>query len=102
MTLATASQLDIQEIEISEVKHGFVPNSQDTTAWRVRRRYCLHKGGHPQLVLVHYTRGPAIRQFVLVYLDAAHPAISFSCWRCRNRTFLAQRTYTPVSLTSNQ
>lgn len=50
-----------REIEISEVKHGFVPNSQDTTAWRVRRRYCLHKGGHPQLVLVHYTRGPAIQ-----------------------------------------
>ncbi|KAL4075107.1 hypothetical protein V8B97DRAFT_1867668 [Scleroderma yunnanense] len=48
-----------REIEISEIKFGFIPNSQDTTAWRLRRRYRLHKGGHPQLVLVHYTRGPS-------------------------------------------
>ena len=40
-----------------EVKFGFIPNSQDTTAWRVRRRYRLSKGGIPQLALVHYTRG---------------------------------------------
>ncbi|KAI6028022.1 hypothetical protein BKA83DRAFT_4237420 [Pisolithus microcarpus] len=50
-----------REMEISETKYGFVPNSQDTTAWRVRRRYRLHRGGHPQLVLVHYARGPAIQ-----------------------------------------
>ncbi|KAI5989949.1 hypothetical protein EDD15DRAFT_2282944 [Pisolithus albus] len=50
-----------KEMEISETKYGFVPNSQDTTAWRVRRRYRLHRGGHPQLVLVHYARGPAIQ-----------------------------------------
>ncbi|KAG6332927.1 hypothetical protein ID866_6160 [Astraeus odoratus] len=51
-----------REMEIAEVKYGFVPNSQDQTAWRVRRRYRLHKGGLPQLVLVHYTRGPAIHE----------------------------------------
>ncbi|KAH7885073.1 hypothetical protein F5I97DRAFT_1937372 [Phlebopus sp. FC_14] len=50
-----------REIEVAEVKYGFVPNSSDTTAWRVRRRYRLQKGGHPQLSLVHYTRGPAIQ-----------------------------------------
>ncbi|KAI6012978.1 hypothetical protein EDC04DRAFT_3121296 [Pisolithus marmoratus] len=50
-----------REMEVSETKYGFVPNSQDTTAWRLRRRYRLHRGGHPQLVLVHYTRGPAIQ-----------------------------------------
>jgi hypothetical protein len=52
----------MQELEITEIKFGFIPDSQDTTAWRVRRRYRLHKGGHPQLVLVHYTRGPQTRQ----------------------------------------
>ncbi|KAI5991702.1 hypothetical protein F5J12DRAFT_966070 [Pisolithus orientalis] len=50
-----------REMEVSEIKHGFVPNSPDTTAWRLRRRYRLHRGGHPQLVLVHYTRGPPIQ-----------------------------------------
>ncbi|KII91012.1 hypothetical protein PLICRDRAFT_28867 [Plicaturopsis crispa FD-325 SS-3] len=46
------------ELEVCETKYGFIPNSSDTNAWRVRRRYRLQKGGHPQLVLVHYTRGP--------------------------------------------
>ncbi|KAF9235672.1 hypothetical protein BU15DRAFT_51129 [Melanogaster broomeanus] len=50
-----------REIEVMEVKYGFVPNSQETAAWRVRRRYRLLKGGHPQITLVHYTRGPAIQ-----------------------------------------
>ncbi|TFK74744.1 hypothetical protein BDN72DRAFT_868414 [Pluteus cervinus] len=49
---------NIRELEIQEVKYGFIPGSTDTNAWRVRRRYRLQKGGHPQLVLVHYTRGP--------------------------------------------
>jgi len=49
-----------RELEVMEVKFGFIPNSQDTTAWRVRRRYRLHKGGHPQLVIIHYGRGPAM------------------------------------------
>ncbi|KAF7768088.1 hypothetical protein Agabi119p4_7331 [Agaricus bisporus var. burnettii] len=47
-----------REMEVCEIKFGFVPNSQDQQAWRFRRRYRLIKGGHPQLVLVHYTRGP--------------------------------------------
>jgi hypothetical protein len=45
-----------------EIKYGFVPNSQDASAWRVRRRYRLVKGGHPHVTLVHYSRGPAIRE----------------------------------------
>ncbi|OAX36983.1 hypothetical protein K503DRAFT_261731 [Rhizopogon vinicolor AM-OR11-026] len=54
-------QRGARELEVAEVKYGFVPNSPDTSAWRVRRRYRLHKGGHPQLVLVHYSRVPAIQ-----------------------------------------
>ncbi|KAJ7708785.1 hypothetical protein B0H17DRAFT_1030868 [Mycena rosella] len=46
-----------RELEVHEVKFGFAPGV-DTGAWRQRRRYRLHKGGHPQLVLVHYSRGP--------------------------------------------
>ncbi|KZP09124.1 hypothetical protein FIBSPDRAFT_1052009 [Athelia psychrophila] len=53
-----------KELEITESKYGFIPSnpqigfpSPDTAAWRVRRRYRLTKGGHPQLVLVHYARG---------------------------------------------
>jgi hypothetical protein len=57
-----------QELEITETKYGFIPSSPatgftspDSTAWRVRRRYRLTKGGHPQLVLVHYSRGVGAR-----------------------------------------
>ncbi|KAJ7460753.1 hypothetical protein FB451DRAFT_1270208 [Mycena latifolia] len=46
-----------RELEVHEVKFGFAPGV-DTGAWRQRRRYRLQKGGHPQLVLVHYSRGP--------------------------------------------
>lgn len=46
------------ELEIAEVKFGFVPG-QDASAYRVRRRYRLIKGGHPQLLLIHYTQGPS-------------------------------------------
>ncbi|KAJ7623692.1 hypothetical protein FB45DRAFT_926484 [Roridomyces roridus] len=46
-----------REIEVQEMKFGFVPGG-DSGAWRMRRRYRMIKGGHPQLVLVHYTRGP--------------------------------------------
>jgi hypothetical protein len=51
-----------QELEVQEVKFGFIPNSQDNSASRVRRRYRLQKGGNPQLVLVHYTRGAQTRE----------------------------------------
>ncbi|KAF8967124.1 hypothetical protein BDZ97DRAFT_1656982 [Flammula alnicola] len=47
-----------RELEIYETKFGFIPSSADANASRVRRRYRLTKGGHPQLMLVHYTRGP--------------------------------------------
>ncbi|OSC98043.1 hypothetical protein PYCCODRAFT_1439702 [Trametes coccinea BRFM310] len=46
-----------RELEVVEVKFGFIPGV-DTSAFRVRRRYRLAKGGHPQLVLIHYSRGP--------------------------------------------
>ena len=45
---------------MAEVKFGFIPGL-DTSAHRVRRRYRLAKGGHPQLVLIHYSRGQATR-----------------------------------------
>ncbi|KAH9947481.1 hypothetical protein B0H21DRAFT_335775 [Amylocystis lapponica] len=45
-----------RELEVTEAKFGFIP-MQDTTAFRTRRRFRLVKGGHPQLVLIHYTRG---------------------------------------------
>ncbi|KAI8986160.1 hypothetical protein BD414DRAFT_416450 [Trametes punicea] len=47
-----------RELEVFEFKFGFIPGV-DTTAFRVRRRYRLAKGGHPQLVLIHYSRGQA-------------------------------------------
>ncbi|KAI0365351.1 hypothetical protein BV20DRAFT_766440 [Pilatotrama ljubarskyi] len=47
-----------RELEVSEIKFGFIPGV-DNTAFRVRRRYRLAKGGHPQLVLIHYSRGQA-------------------------------------------
>ncbi|KAG9308472.1 hypothetical protein JVU11DRAFT_11814 [Chiua virens] len=50
-----------REIEVMEIKYGFVPNSQEASAWRVRRRYRLLKGGHSHITLVHYTRGPMIQ-----------------------------------------
>ncbi|KAJ7780336.1 hypothetical protein DFH07DRAFT_794664 [Mycena maculata] len=46
-----------RELEVHETKFGFAPGV-DNAAWRQRRRYRLTKGGHPQLVLVHYSRGP--------------------------------------------
>ncbi|KDR82618.1 hypothetical protein GALMADRAFT_238026 [Galerina marginata CBS 339.88] len=48
-----------RELEVYEVKYGFIPGSGDSNASRVRRRYRLVKGGNNQFVLVHYTRGPA-------------------------------------------
>lgn len=46
-----------------EIKSGFIPGSSDTAAWRVRRRFRMHKGGHPQLVLIQYARGQPMREF---------------------------------------
>ncbi|KAG6879230.1 hypothetical protein C0992_004291 [Termitomyces sp. T32_za158] len=47
-----------RELEVHEVKFGFIPGGQDSNAWRCRRRYRLTKGGNSSLVLVHYTQGP--------------------------------------------
>ncbi|KAK7031501.1 SWI/SNF and RSC complexes subunit ssr4 [Favolaschia claudopus] len=49
-----------RELEVHEVKFGFIPGV-DQTAFRLRRRYRIIKGGHPQLILVHYSRGPMAR-----------------------------------------
>ncbi|KAJ6478514.1 hypothetical protein C8R47DRAFT_1138590 [Mycena vitilis] len=46
-----------REVEVHEVKFGFVPGG-DSGAWRQRRRYRIIKGGNPQLILAHYSRGP--------------------------------------------
>ncbi|KAI9448927.1 hypothetical protein F5148DRAFT_690415 [Russula earlei] len=46
-----------RELEVCEARHGFVPLSGEMVTSRVRRRYRLTKGGHPFLVLVHYSRG---------------------------------------------
>ncbi|KAF9052430.1 hypothetical protein BDZ89DRAFT_1056784 [Hymenopellis radicata] len=48
-----------REIEVHESKHGFIPNSGDPNAWRLRRRFRIMKGGNASLALVHYTRGPS-------------------------------------------
>jgi hypothetical protein len=48
-----------------EARHGFVPLSGEMAASRVRRRYRLTKGGHPFLVLIHYSRGQSIRQYFI-------------------------------------
>ncbi|KAJ3555780.1 hypothetical protein NM688_g2382 [Phlebia brevispora] len=45
-----------RELEVLEIKFGFIPG-HDQLAYRVRRRYRFVKGGHPQLVLIHYSRG---------------------------------------------
>ena len=54
-----------QELEVVEARHGFIPLSGEMVASRVRRRYRLIKGGHPFLVLVHYSRGQSVRQSFL-------------------------------------
>ncbi|KAI0698158.1 hypothetical protein BC835DRAFT_1269341 [Cytidiella melzeri] len=48
-----------RELEVSEIKFGFIPG-HDNAAYRTRRRYRLTKGGHPQLILIHYSRGQSI------------------------------------------
>ncbi|GJE92567.1 hypothetical protein PsYK624_087220 [Phanerochaete sordida] len=48
-----------RELELTEVKFGFVPTLENAAS-RIRRRYRLVKGGNPQLVLIHYGRGQAI------------------------------------------
>ena len=70
-----------QELEVVEARHGFIPLSGEMVASRVRRRYRLIKGGHPFLVLVHYSRGQSVRQslpFSFVFpFRSWHPPPSF-------------------------
>ncbi|KZV96512.1 hypothetical protein EXIGLDRAFT_733178 [Exidia glandulosa HHB12029] len=48
------------EVEVIEVKHGYIPGV-DQIAQRARRVYRLLRGGHPNLMLIHYSRGPAVQ-----------------------------------------
>jgi hypothetical protein len=48
----------LQELEIWERRFGFIPNA-DPVASRLRRRYRLVRGGHPNLYLYHWSRGLA-------------------------------------------
>jgi len=45
-----------------ESKFGFTPGSGENVANRIRRKFRMVKGGNPQLVLVHYSRGQAVRE----------------------------------------
>ncbi|KAF5362598.1 hypothetical protein D9758_009585 [Tetrapyrgos nigripes] len=47
-----------REVEVTEIKFGFIPGTSEHIAWRCRRRYRFTKSGHPNLYLVHYSRGP--------------------------------------------
>lgn len=49
-------------MEVHEYKFGFIPGSGETSASIVRRRFRLTRGGNPLLLLVHYTRGEAVRK----------------------------------------
>jgi len=64
-----------RELEVFEVKFGFVPGGGETAASRVRRRFRLSKGGHPNIILLHYSRGPshAIPQQILHQPIRAYP-----------------------------
>jgi hypothetical protein len=80
----------------------FIPNSQDTAAWRMRRRYRLHKGGHPQLVLIHYYRVPLIRKSLhhSIITFPFSPPITHGpiyIWLHQSTsTFTPTSTYTPL------
>ncbi|KIK69260.1 hypothetical protein GYMLUDRAFT_35327 [Collybiopsis luxurians FD-317 M1] len=52
----TIGQGTPKEMEVAEVKYGFVPGSGENAS-RIRRRYRLLHGGMPQLWIVHYSRG---------------------------------------------
>ena len=53
-----------------ETKFGFIPGPGETVANRVRRKFRMSKGGNPQLFLVHYSRGQAVRK------SLSHPKLA--------------------------
>lgn len=59
----TVSAGNGREVEVAETKFGFIPGSEDTAAFRVRRKFKMMKGGNPQLCLVHYSKGQPMREF---------------------------------------
>jgi len=81
--------------------YGFIPgpSSPDMSAWRVRRRYRLSKGGHPQLVLIHYGRGASAP---IIPTLAVQPVRSYPLRQVNNEPALfvmgekaGQKTYPP-------
>lgn len=50
-----------------ESKFGFIPGSGENVANRIRRKFRMIKGGNPQLTLVHYGRGQAVRKSPSLY-----------------------------------
>ncbi|KAG7445710.1 uncharacterized protein BT62DRAFT_981111 [Guyanagaster necrorhizus] len=87
----------MRELEVYEAKFGFAPGV-DQTAWRVRRRYRLTKGGHPQLILMHYSRGQPIavppqflNQPIRVY--PLRPVTEPAVFVCGDKT--GQKVYPP-------
>ncbi|KAF7309556.1 Zn-dependent exopeptidase [Mycena indigotica] len=62
-----------KELEVHEVKYGFVPGQDNTIgAARVRRRFRLIRGGYSQLWLVHYSHGPTARTKISVSLVSTY------------------------------
>ncbi|TFK48815.1 hypothetical protein OE88DRAFT_1634179 [Heliocybe sulcata] len=47
-----------RDLELCEIKYGFVPGSGEAVASRARRRYRLARGGHVGICIVHYSRCP--------------------------------------------
>jgi hypothetical protein len=67
--------MTMQELEVHEIRYGFIPDGTDHAAYRVRRRFRLVKGGHPQLQLIHYSRGQAVRACCLPPISCTHSLI---------------------------
>ena len=56
-----------KELEVCEIKYGFVPGSGETNSTRMRRRYRMVHGGMPQLWLVHYSRVAGPRKLYSIF-----------------------------------
>ncbi|TDL19690.1 hypothetical protein BD410DRAFT_401114 [Rickenella mellea] len=60
--MLTSSPLPGTRSERTQIRVQLEP--LDTVAFRIRRRFRLIKGGAPQFILVHYSRGQAVSEFV--------------------------------------
>ena len=52
----------VWEVEVMKSKHVFAPGSGENVASCTRQKFRLVKGGNPQLILVHYCSGQAVRK----------------------------------------